>query len=282
MLETLRELGAVVELTEAMLLAYAQAGNVAAVNLLLSYDVSPKAGTRSGDTAFDLAVRNGHAEVARVLRAAGGTGEETAGALAAYARDGETASVRALLASGVPVDEPNRAGGTALLEASRAGEVEMSKLLLDAGADIGRADGEGRTALVLAVLAESLPTVELLLVRGCPVNARDDRGETALHPAAARGYPEISQALLRHGADTDVQDNDGDTPLIAAVLEREPRIVGLLVQGGCDVNLPTVARRSAGNKASPLGIALWISSRNTRDEDAKQIVQILRGAGAQE
>ena len=49
-------------------------GNLPAVSLLLSSGVKPSARSRNGDTALDLAIESGHAEVARALRRAGGAG----------------------------------------------------------------------------------------------------------------------------------------------------------------------------------------------------------------
>jgi ankyrin repeat protein len=250
--------------------------------LLLASGVNRDVRTRSGETALDLAIDAGHVDVALVLRRAGAEGEVTADTLVGYARGGRVASLRVLLALGVPAEQRDAGGRSALMEASRWGKTDAVRLLLDAGADPDRVDSRGRRPLLVAADWDQLPAVDLLLARGADVNAQDPGGATALHQAAAGGNPDIARVLLRYRADTGIKDTDGDTPLVAAVLGREPDLVRLLIASGCDVNEPTVARRATGNQTTPLGIAVWMHSRYSSDEDTAAVEDLLRAAGARE
>jgi ankyrin repeat protein len=123
------------------------------------------------------------AELMRRVDAARGNGELSG--LAAAARAGDVATVRALLAEGRPADEGT--GGTPLWHAC-ASEV------LDAA----------RLAIAEALLAAGAST------------RRDDPGETALHAAAARGPLRLVELLIRNGALEWQPDRKGRTPLRAA------------------------------------------------------------------
>jgi ankyrin repeat protein len=70
--------------------------------------------------------------------------------LAAAAAQGELATVRKLLAQGLPVDGKEENGATALMRAAAEGRREIVALLLDHGASLRARDEEGWTALMYA------------------------------------------------------------------------------------------------------------------------------------
>ncbi len=87
---------------------------------------------------------------------------------------GDTASLRALLDRGYPVD--------AVMPSEAVG-------------------GNGETVLMAAVKAHQRAAVAMLLAYAADVNRRTSRGETALMAAVSAGDAEIVRLLLAHGAD---------------------------------------------------------------------------------
>jgi len=139
------------------------------VRALLDHGADVQA--RRGDcrTAWLLARRGGHDEVARLLEEAGAEPEPLSPAdelLAACGRGDAEAAARLA----VPL------------------EAEDQRMLPEAGA-------QRRFDVVLACLAA-----------GFPVDAVDEEGATALHYAALRGHAPAVRELLARGADTGLED----------------------------------------------------------------------------
>jgi hypothetical protein len=103
--------------------------------------------------------------------------------LAAAARAGDLATVRGLLAEGVPRDGAPKDRGTPLWQACAS--------------DVSTAD---RIAVVKALLSAGAET------------RRDDAGETAFHAAAARGSLQLVERLIRAGTIEWQRDRKGRTP----------------------------------------------------------------------
>ena len=66
---------------------------------------------------------------------------------------GSAASVTLLLAAGVPLENKNSYGRTALMKAAASGQIDVVEMVLKAGANVFVTDGAGRTALDWARLA---------------------------------------------------------------------------------------------------------------------------------
>jgi ankyrin repeat protein len=177
------------------------------------------------------------------LACAAGFDAHAAG-VAAAARNADIGAVRAQIAAGANVNEPEVDGTSALLWAAYQSSPELVKLLLDAGADpnvanefgvtpllqaarygdfptvqallaggadIARAEREGETPLMAAARAGSVPTVKLLIERGAAVNSVDALGgQTALMWAAAEGHIDVVSALLEAGADPNIKSRVSD------------------------------------------------------------------------
>jgi hypothetical protein len=82
---------------------------------------------------------------------------------------------RRLIAAGADVDARNRAGSTALIEATKIGSLEITRLLIQAGADLELRDNEEhRTALEWALWYKYEPLVKALRAAGAkePVDPR--------------------------------------------------------------------------------------------------------------
>lgn len=152
----------------------------------------------------------------------------TAEAVAAFAEaafNGEAQLVAEALKAGMPVDQKEVNGNTALMLASFNGQTEAIKILLNAGADINLCDAKGRTALMFAASGPYPSAVKLLLEKGAQINATDAVDHfTALMFAAAEGQSQVADILLEHGADPKRKDKDNDT---AAKFARDRKFTAL-------------------------------------------------------
>jgi cytochrome c2 len=126
-----------------------------------------------------------------------------AGPLHDAVNDGDTAQVKALIASGDDVNQNDRFLGTPLHQAAISGNAEMVKLLLAEGAD---------------------------------ANIENRRLGTPLHIAAGKGYEAVAALLIVNGANVNVRRRDGTTPLHGAAEGGHNTVVELLIANGADVN----------------------------------------------
>ena len=137
---------------------------------------------------------------------------------------GNLPAIRALLQSGVDVNEPldgfahGCKGMTALWYASRWGHAAVVKELIEAGADVNvRASVPivNRSALAKSVIISDV---------------------TPLHAAAQERHTPVVIELIKAGADVNVPRSDGVTPLYSAARKGHEACVALLIQAGADVN----------------------------------------------
>ena len=122
------------------------------------------------------------------------------------AKNGDAATIRALLRKGVNVNAKMRDGTTALMQASfnsyRGDPVKSVQALLAKGADVNARDGGGKTALMLAAYGEkNSEVIHALLGKGANVNAKDNKGGTVLMLASWYGNLELAKILLAKGAE---------------------------------------------------------------------------------
>lgn len=130
--------------------------------------------------------------------------------LRAAAREGRSSDLRDLLHEGVPPDEPDDHGHTALSLAALFGHVEAMALLLDAGADVNTRDRADLTVLMLAAAVPRPQVVKVLLMEGADVNAVASDGRTALLNAiwSIDSTAAVVAVLIDAGADTRVTDEN--------------------------------------------------------------------------
>ncbi len=182
-----RRLGSAYPMPEEMvgehLRTAAQQGFTGRVRRLLAHGVDPN--TRGyhpglGDqTAYEIAVRNGHREAADLLAAAGGHSERIDGS-------------DRLLAAALAGDEP-----------------ELARWREHAAELIARRPD----ALRLASEQHGVASVQRLVELGYEINTTGANRRTALHEAALRGDASLCGWLLEHGADPSARDRDfGGTP----------------------------------------------------------------------
>ena len=151
----------------------------------------------------NLAIELKAAEAAGVVNpyAALSQAEKNTALLLEAARDGHAEVVRLLLAAGADVNAQNQFGYTALMGAAFHGHFEVVRLLLAAGADVNTQDQGGSTALILAAINGHAEVVRLLLAAGANVNLQNQAGRTALMWAAQDGRADVVRLLLAVGAE---------------------------------------------------------------------------------
>jgi len=120
-----------------------------------------------------------------------------AGDLVVAARDGDAATVRALLTRHGDPNERDAGGRTALMWAALNGHVATVRVLLDAGADANAVSPTGDTALMAAALKGRDAVVRILLQHGVDTNHRNKAGATAVDFAVERGHFEIADMIER-------------------------------------------------------------------------------------
>ncbi len=188
----------------------AAAGRVAVVAALLAAGADRDSGTHVKETPLLLAALNGRLDVVRVLLRAGAnpaqpmilpTGNVFV-ALDAAAQQGHARIARELRALGVDAGGGPRRGVVGLCLAAQREDLEMLATLTDGGViDTGKAlcdsCNQGREVSVRCLLRQDWGGTP----RSTYVNWRNDLGFTPLWLAAATASPRIARWLLDAGAD---------------------------------------------------------------------------------
>jgi ankyrin repeat protein len=155
----------------------------------------------TGATALTKAGDHGSVPLIDALLARGVPPDEAdnAGLTALYhaAGNGHLDAVRRLRQAGA---QPRAAARSPLVAAAGHGYVEVAEVLLAAGCELEDTTW-GRTSLADAAMLNQAAMVDFLIAAGANVNAVDGNGLTPLMHAAGRGYPRIVERLLRAGAD---------------------------------------------------------------------------------
>ena len=190
--------------------------------------------------------------------------------------------VELLLDAGADATVANRYGMRPIMLACTNGNAAIVKLLLNVGADANTTATEGETALMTAARTGSTNVVKLLLDHGADVNAVETwRGQTALMWAAAEGHANVIPPILAHGADITARSATGWSALLFAVREGQIGVVQTLLEAGADVEdtLPVVkqVRGSTSIRPGATGLnAFLLAAANAHYELAALLVE--RGA----
>jgi hypothetical protein len=91
-------------------------------------------------------------------------------------------------------------GWAGLMGAVKDGDTETVKALLAKGADANAKNNDSETVLMLAAEKGYTETVEVLLAKGADINAKDKYGKTVLMLAESAGRTEIARILKQAGA----------------------------------------------------------------------------------
>ena len=216
------------------------------LDLLLAHGAEPDRPSREGRSPYTLAILQGRADVADLLRRHGAVDDstDTDRFLAACQRADQAAVTEQLAQDpGLPARLGEAEQAAALIRAAETGHIAALALMLDLGFGVGAHGGDnGGTALHAAAYAGSADAVRLLLDRGADVDARDETWDS--HPVvwAAIGSSEARdlnphpdwastvQALLEAGANAvDVTlspDEDHQPSPEVATLLKQATITG--------------------------------------------------------
>ncbi|XP_017141224.1 ankyrin repeat domain-containing protein 50 isoform X2 [Drosophila miranda] len=255
----------------------------------------------NGQTALNIAARNGHLEVVKLLLSFSqpcndGTGRMKRVDVNHADRDGWTplrsASwgghsdvVRLLISQpACKIDLADKEGRTALRAAAWSGHEDILKLLIESGADVNSVDRQGRTSLIAASYMGHYDIVEILLENGANVNHLDLDGRSALCVAAlcgSSGYSKVISTLLDHGANTDQLDNDGMSPLLVSSFEGNAEVCELLLENGADPDLadfmgrtPLWAACTAGHATVVKLLLFWGCGIDCMDSEGRTVLSI--------
>ena len=183
-----------------------QNGSVAAIEMLLSYNLRPDSRDGKGNTPLACAAAYGHIEAVNCLLKHGADpelkGEDGRSLLHFAAQSGNVIIIETMLSKGLDIDSRGETEGeTPLMISIACGKLEAAKYLLEKGADESSKTTRGRISLLsLASGAGSIAAIEMLLSHGCNIDSRDSRGDTALMRAAHLGNTEVVEYLLAKGA----------------------------------------------------------------------------------
>jgi ankyrin repeat protein len=199
--------------------------------------------------------------------------------VAAAARDGDLAAVRAQLGGGANVNAPDNAGTPALLWAAYNSAPDLVSILLKAGADPNAANPFGVTPLLQASRYGDAATVRALLAGGADITRALRDGETPLMAASRTGSVDTVKLLLEHGADVNAVDAlQSETALMWATAEGHVAVVDVLLKGGADPNwkarVSELTKRSSRTDFPSGGFtALMWAARNGNDELVRRLLE---------
>lgn len=158
----------------------------------------------ASDTAFSLALKNGHEAISRILLSAGsewqlGFSEQQSSALIVAADQGFDEIVKSLIIKGAVLEAQDLKGYTALARAAKNGHLTTLKILINAGAKVN-VYPEGRSVLMHVVEKNNMLLSQIIIGAGADVNFSDAQGDTALKIARRNGYFDLDLMLVQAGA----------------------------------------------------------------------------------
>ena len=157
-------------------------------------------------------------------------------ALVDASKEGDAASVRGFLDSGVDANVVALDGMTALHWASYRDNIDLARLLVTAGAQVNAANDLGVTPLWAASENRSITMVELLLDAGADPNLSLLSGETPVMVAARAGSVGVVTRLAEAGADLNRSATRGQTALMWAAAQRHGATVESLLAHEANVH----------------------------------------------
>ncbi|XP_034067391.1 neurogenic locus notch homolog protein 1 isoform X1 [Gymnodraco acuticeps] len=107
-------------------------------------------------------------------------------------------------------------GSVVLIRAVRSGLDRVVLELLRAGVPVNNTDHTGRSALHWACSVNHLSLTRTLIRYGSAVDLQDNKGETALFLSAIHGCYDTARLLLLHGANLELHDRRGRRPVDVA------------------------------------------------------------------
>jgi ankyrin repeat protein len=238
--------------------AYAGNRELVARLLELGAEVNETTG-QFGWTPLSNAAERGHAEIARMLLAAGADPEHQdfmdKTPLAQAVQEGHAEVVRVMLEAGASLNSGD--DDSLLSSAVWQGHGKIVDLLLDHGVDPNEQRPNSPPALFWAVAFGKTSLAARLLAAGADPNARMPKGRrvgefdklppggTPLMLAAQKGSTKSVEALLEAGADPNLKDQKGKTAADHAAKTGRPKIVERLAAAGGEVTVSPAKMHSA-------------------------------------
>jgi ankyrin repeat protein len=253
-------------------------GKEEVVLLLLQNKADPTLLNDHGESALDLAEKNGHTQVADLLKEYEDNinykkWQRLNQDFLQAASEGNPSQVQQLLDQKANIYEQDSEGRSALMFACRNGDLQMVELLLSAHTDVHMRSNKNRNALFYAIESDNPQIVKLLLEHGIEMRAIDNEsGKWYIDLAKSKGNSEIISLLQKRDDEiaasirSEIKKIDL-LELFKAVEDKDIERVQELMKRGVDVN---AARDVEGR--SPLMHAC-------KNEDF-EMVKILIEAGA--
>ncbi|XP_027868291.1 neurogenic locus notch homolog protein 1 isoform X2 [Xiphophorus couchianus] len=120
-------------------------------------------------------------------------------------------------------------GSVVLIRAVRSGLDRVVLELLQAGVPVNNTDHTGRSALHWACSVNHLSLARTLIRYGAAVDLQDNKGETALFLSSLHGCYDTSRLLLLHGANLELHDRRGRRPIDVAREAMHHQVLELLL-----------------------------------------------------
>lgn len=156
------------------------------------------------------------------------TPDEAKGIYFDAARTGNTELLRAFHEAGIPLDQADDKGYSALILSAYAGHKDSVNYLIDAGANPCHKDKQGRTALMGAIFKGEFQITRLLIAQSCDVNTASNTGQTAAMFAALFNRDDTLSELYNNGADLEIVDSQGNSVESVAQSQGSHDIIALL------------------------------------------------------
>ncbi|OLE85258.1 MAG: hypothetical protein AUF76_01290 [Acidobacteria bacterium 13_1_20CM_2_65_9] len=222
-------------------------GNVAIIDQLLKAGADPNGTVDAGETPLMYAARTGKVDAMNALLNAGAKidAKETWNgqtALMWAAAAGQGPVVQTLIDHKADIHARSNGGTTPFMFAVRKGDMASVQALLAAGVDVNEKRPDlatpllGQTALMWAAAAAQGPVVQTLIDRKADIHARSNGGTTPFMFAVRKGDMGSVQALLTAGVDVNEKRPDLATPLLLAIINGHEDLVDLLLDTGADPN----------------------------------------------
>ncbi|XP_069055075.1 neurogenic locus notch homolog protein 3 [Lepisosteus oculatus] len=127
--------------------------------------------------------------------------------------DGNCSSPLRTLGQSAPVQWCGPDGTVVLIRAVKSGLDRVVLELLRAGVPVNNTDHTGRSALHWACSVNNLSLAQTLIRYGAAIDLQDVKGETPLLLSAQLGCHDAARLLLLQGADPELKDRRGRSPL---------------------------------------------------------------------
>jgi ankyrin repeat protein len=121
--------------------------------------------------------------------------------------DGNTDTIKWLLAHGAKVNAADKKGFTPIFFALRSKIASAPTVLLDAGADVNVIVADGTSVVQAAITTENIPFAIQAVSHGADLHRADKQGRQLIHLAAISGDAEFIKMVLSKGGDPNASTN---------------------------------------------------------------------------